>query len=83
MSAQDATAPDDLRGPGATFDGTGEKQITVTAGTDGAQFLLLAGEPINEPVVFGGPFCMNSQAEIADANQRFRSGEMGTLMPSF
>ncbi len=45
--------------------------------------LLLAGTPIEEPVVFGGSFCMNTPAQIEDAQRRFRSGEMGSLTRSF
>jgi redox-sensitive bicupin YhaK (pirin superfamily) len=33
--------------------------------------------------VFGGPFCMSTTNEIAEAQRRFRSGDMGTLSPSF
>ncbi|XP_072370447.1 pirin isoform X4 [Scyliorhinus torazame] len=42
-----------------------------------ARFVLIAGEPINEPVVKHGPFVMNSQEEIAEALEDYRTGKNG------
>jgi quercetin 2,3-dioxygenase len=53
--------------------------ITLSGGVGGAQVVVGAGMPIHEPVVFGGPFVMNNPAEIADAQARFRRGEMGRM----
>ena len=41
--------------------------------------LLLAGEPIHEPIVGMGPFVMNSPGEIRQAMVDFESGRMGKL----
>ena len=44
-----------------------------------ARLLLLAGEPIDEPVVGYGPFVMNSRDEIARAIEDFNSGRFGRM----
>ncbi|XP_048617732.1 putative pirin-like protein At3g59260 [Brassica napus] len=41
------------------------------------RFLLIAGEPISEPVVQHGPFVMNSQAEIDMTIEDYRSAKNG------
>lgn len=59
----------------ATLSTTGEG-VSLTA-TEDAKFLLLSGEPINEPVVGHGPFVMNTQQEIIQAIADFNSGKFG------
>ncbi|MEO3863996.1 pirin family protein [Rheinheimera fenheensis] len=60
--------------------------ILSQAGTDivlqaeqDSQLLILAGEPIQEPIVGYGPFVMNSEAEIKQALLDFQSGKFGQV----
>ena len=55
--------------------GAGDR-IEVTAGKDGARFLLLAGKPLREPVAQYGPFVMNTRDEIEQAVRDYQSGEL-------
>ncbi len=58
-------------------EGTG---FTVAAEGDGdVSALVLAGEPIAEPVVGYGPFVMNSEGEIATAFADFQGGRFGQI----
>jgi redox-sensitive bicupin YhaK (pirin superfamily) len=41
--------------------------------------LLLAGEPIDEPIVGQGPFVMNTPQEIRQAIVDYQNGRMGNL----
>jgi len=59
------------------FENDGER-LSIEAKAE-TQLLVLAGEPINEPVVQYGPFVMTSVQEIEQAFADFRSGKFGTL----
>jgi redox-sensitive bicupin YhaK (pirin superfamily) len=50
------------------------EQVKLRAGPEGARFLLVAGRPLNEPVARGGPFVMNTKAEIRQAFEDYDSG---------
>ena len=39
-----------------------------------SNFLLIAGKPIGEPIARGGPFVMNTKAEILEAIQDYNNG---------
>lgn len=59
------------------FEKDGER-ITITAPPDsGLRTLLIAGQPLNEPVARYGPFVMNTRAEILQAIEDFQTGRLG------
>lgn len=41
--------------------------------------ILLAGEPIDEPIAHYGPFLMNTQEEIRESVELFNAGKFGAL----
>ncbi|MFI0546125.1 MAG: pirin family protein [Brachymonas sp.] len=61
----------------ATLSAKGTGLHLHNSGSQEAKILLLAGEPIDEPVFGYGPFVMNSREEIVQAVEDFNSGRMG------
>lgn len=53
--------------------------VEVATGTSGADFLVIAGEPLNEPVSRYGPFVMNTKSEIMQAIDDFNEGTFGQI----
>jgi quercetin 2,3-dioxygenase len=53
----------------------GADGVTVMAVED-ARLILVAGKPLNEPIVQYGPFVMNTQEEIHQALADMRSGQL-------
>ena len=45
----------------------------------GASLMILAGEPLREPIAHYGPFVMNTRREIEEAFEDYESGKMGKL----
>ncbi|XP_020879610.1 putative pirin-like protein At3g59260 [Arabidopsis lyrata subsp. lyrata] len=61
--------------------GTGDEvSVWNTSSSRSLRFLLIAGEPIGEPVVERGPFVMNSQAEIDMTIRDYRNAQNGFEM---
>lgn len=52
--------------------------LRVEANTD-ASLLLLAGQPLDEPIVGYGPFVMNTREEIVQAVNDFNAGKFGRM----
>ena len=58
--------------------------LTNTPNADGVslaaskptRLLIIAGKPLNEPIVQHGPFVMNTQQEILEAIEDFQSGRL-------
>ncbi|HEV8692223.1 MAG TPA: pirin family protein [Ideonella sp.] len=51
--------------------------VLISAGAEPTRALLIAGQPLREPIAQYGPFVMNSQAEIFQAVEDFRAGRLG------
>ena len=49
--------------------------VTLQAADHESRFLLVAGKPLNEPVARGGPFVMNTEAELRQAFNDYQSGK--------
>ena len=52
-------------------------EVTVQAGPDGIRFLLVSGQPLQEPVAWYGPIVMNTQEQL---RQAFDEIEKGTFL---
>jgi len=67
-----------LVGPQTVRLGRDGDRIALEAEGD-AGLLVLTGEPLEEPIQSYGPFVMNTEAEIHQAIEDYRSGKMGHL----
>lgn len=59
----------------------GSDGVVVTASED-TRFLLIAGQPLNEPIAQYGPFVMNTQDQIYQTLADFRDGRFATIPAS-
>jgi len=59
--------------------GEGVRLAVPKDAASGGRFLLLAGQPLDEPVARYGPFVMNTRSEIMDAVLDFQAGRLGQI----
>ncbi len=78
-------------GPAGTGIGPGQlavlghgDEVSVTARatqearhTSGLEVVILGGAPIREPIAWGGPFVMNTRAEVIQAFEDYQAGRLG------
>jgi redox-sensitive bicupin YhaK (pirin superfamily) len=48
--------------------------VTIEAGSEGAEVMLMSAPPVNEPIAWHGPIVMNEEHEIRTAVRELRSG---------
>jgi hypothetical protein len=56
-----------------------ENQNIEISAMRNSEFLLMAGEPIEEPMASYGPFVMNNRAEIIEAIHDYEAGKYGNI----
>jgi len=61
------------------FNRDGDRVVLRARDDAPAEFLLIGGRPINEPIARYGPFVMNSEAEIIRAIRDYQDGRMGEI----
>jgi quercetin 2,3-dioxygenase len=49
-------------------------EVTVQAGPEGIRFLLVSGQPLEEPVAWHGPIVMNTQEQLRQAFDELQRG---------
>jgi redox-sensitive bicupin YhaK (pirin superfamily) len=59
------------------LDNAGQSDGVVVRAEADARFLLIAGQPLNEPIAQYGPFVMNTQEQIYQTLADFRDGRFG------
>lgn len=55
---------------------SGGNTVELVGGANGARFIIVAGRPLNEPIVQYGPFVMNTNDEIHQAMADYRDGRL-------
>jgi hypothetical protein len=69
----DTTPPSEADDCSLVLFDTGD-EVIVQAGDDGIRFLLVSGEPLQEPVAWYGPIVMNTQEQLQQAFEELREG---------
>ena len=50
--------------------------VSIQAGAEATRLILIAGQPLNEPIAQYGPFVMNTQQELMQAVQDYQAGRL-------
>ena len=61
------------------FDNDGDTIEITNTSNNAINVMIFGGEPYTDPVVFGGPYVMNTQEEIVTSNNDFYAGKYGTI----
>ena len=72
------TALTALKGQMIYFDQESDSIDLTSISPDGS-YLILSGEPLNEPIARHGPFVANTEGEIKLAMLDYQNGKMGQL----
>ncbi len=73
VSWTDRPPPEDVENRWLVLFDDGD-EVTVRAGEAGIRFLLISGDPIEEPVAWYGPIVMNTQKQLKQAFEELREG---------
>ncbi|MHA2105687.1 MAG: pirin family protein [Candidatus Hodarchaeales archaeon] len=49
-------------------------EVTIQSGSNGLEYILVSGKPLNEPVAWYGPIVMNTKEELVTAFQDYQNG---------
>ncbi|OLS26680.1 MAG: Quercetin 2,3-dioxygenase [Candidatus Heimdallarchaeota archaeon LC_3] len=49
--------------------------VTIQSGSEGLEYLLISGKPLNEPVAWYGPIVMNTREELVIAFEEYQKNE--------
>jgi redox-sensitive bicupin YhaK (pirin superfamily) len=55
--------------------------VKISAGAEGFSFMFASAKPLNEPIVYGGPFVMTTTEQMNETKRNYASGKMGELAP--
>jgi redox-sensitive bicupin YhaK (pirin superfamily) len=73
FGAGEKTSENSVSQPGLVVFGNGD-YIQADAANESVRFLLVSGQPLNEPIARYGPFVMNTQEEIQQALEDLKNG---------
>jgi len=57
------------------------ENVVIKADKNGLEFMFGSAAPINEPIIYGGPFVATTPEQMAEIQRRYARGDMGKLGP--